>query len=61
MERLNGISLAVGKAWAKQKLQGEEIMMLLERGVPVWELLEKVTGKNVQAFAKTFIRRKVRP
>ena len=52
MERLNGISLAVGKAWAKQKLQGEEIMMLLERGVPVWELLEKVTGKNVQELQK---------
>ena len=52
MERLNGISLAVGKAWAKQKLQGEEIMMLLERGVPVWELLEKVTGKNVAELQK---------
>lgn len=44
---LEGISLAVGQAWAKQKLQGEEILQLVERGVPVWELLEKVTGENV--------------
>ncbi len=52
MERLNGIPLGLGKAWAKQKLQGEEILMLLERGVPVWDLLEKVTGKNVQELQK---------
>ncbi|MCW7554954.1 tape measure protein [Endozoicomonas gorgoniicola] len=30
MERLNGISLALGQAWAKQKLQGEEILQLVE-------------------------------
>ncbi|MGI9279261.1 MAG: tape measure protein, partial [Endozoicomonas sp.] len=52
MERLNGISLAVGQAWAKQKLQGEEILQLVERGVPVWEMLEKATGKNVQELQK---------
>lgn len=45
-EDLEGITLAVGQAWAKQKLQGEEILQLLERGVPVWELLAKVTGKS---------------
>ena len=52
MDKLNGISLAVGQAWAKQKLQGEEILQLVERGVPVWEMLEKVTGKNVQELQK---------
>ncbi|MDP5459891.1 tape measure protein [Alishewanella sp. SMS8] len=45
-ERVQGISLALGQAWAKQKLQGEEILQLIERGVPVWQLLENVTGKN---------------
>lgn len=44
---LEGITLAVGQAWAKQKLQGEEILQLVERGVPVWDLLAKVTGKSV--------------
>ena len=46
MERLQGIISAVGQAYAKQKLQTEEILQLVERGVPVWDLLSKVTGKN---------------
>lgn len=45
-EKLNGIILAVGQAWAKQKLQGEEILQLVERGVPVWDLLAQATGRT---------------
>jgi tape measure domain-containing protein len=45
-ETLKGITLALGQAWAKGKLQGEEILQLVERGVPVWEILAKATGKN---------------
>lgn len=51
-EDLEGIILAVGQAWAKQKFQGEEILQLVERGVPVWDLLEKVTGKNTVQLGK---------
>ena len=51
-EAVEGISLALGQAWAKQKLQGEEIMQLVERGVPVWDLLAKVTGKNTAELQK---------
>lgn len=51
-ETLEGIILAVGQAWAKQKLQGEEILQLVERGVPVWELLEKATGRNAVELQK---------
>ncbi|MCQ4164706.1 tape measure protein [Tahibacter harae] len=51
-ERLEGTIMAVGQAWAKQKLQGEEILQLVERGVPVWDLLAKVTGKNVGELQK---------
>ncbi|WP_371369955.1 tape measure protein [Pseudomonas sp. QL9] len=47
MDRLTGIATAVGQAWAKQKLQTEEILQLVERGVPVWDMLSQVTGKNV--------------
>jgi tape measure domain-containing protein len=47
-QEVEGISLALGQAWAKQKLQGEEILQLIERGVPVWDLLAKVTGKNTE-------------
>ena len=45
-DKLNGIVLALGQAWTKGKLQGEEAMQLLERGVPVWELLSEATGKT---------------
>lgn len=51
-QTLEGISLALGQAWAKQKLQGEEILQLIERGVPVWELLQRVTGRNVEELNK---------
>ncbi|MEJ2790090.1 MULTISPECIES: tape measure protein [unclassified Pseudoxanthomonas] len=47
MESLDGLILAVGQAWSKQNLQGEEILQLVERGVPVWDLLAQATGKNV--------------
>ncbi len=45
-ERLSGIILAVGQAWTKQKLQGEEALQLIERGVPVWDILSKALGKS---------------
>ena len=51
-QEVEGISLALGQAWAKQKLQGEEILQLVERGVPVWDLLAKATGKNTQELQK---------
>ena len=51
-QEVEGISLALGQAWAKQKLQGEEILQLIERGVPVWDLLAQVTGKNTQELQK---------
>ena len=52
MESLNGLILGVGQAWAKQKLQGEEILQLVERGVPVWDLLAQATGKNVMELQR---------
>ena len=51
-QEVEGISLALGQAWAKQKLQGEEILQLVERGIPVWDLLQKATGKNTAELQK---------
>lgn len=45
-EDLIGISLALGQSWAAQKLQGQDILQLINRGVPVWQLLEDVTGRT---------------
>ncbi|MDP5209992.1 tape measure protein [Microbulbifer sp. 2205BS26-8] len=51
-QTLEGISLGIGQAWAKQKLQGEEILQLVERGIPVWDLLARVTGRNTTELEK---------
>ena len=51
-ERLQRISLALGQAFGKQKLQGEELRQLIEAGVPAWQLLQQATGKNVQELRK---------
>ncbi|WP_419833485.1 tape measure protein [Endozoicomonas atrinae] len=51
-EKLRRISLALGQAWGKQKLQAEELRQLIEAGVPVWEILAKVTGENVTVLRK---------
>lgn len=45
-QKLEGIILALGQAWTKQKLQGEEALQLIERGVPVWDLLSEKLGKT---------------
>lgn len=51
-ERLEGTVLALGQAWTKQKFQAEEALQLAERGVPVWDLLAKATGKSVPELLK---------
>lgn len=45
-ERLERITLAMGQAFAKGKLQGDDIKQMIEAGVPVWKLLSEVTGKT---------------
>ena len=45
-EQLEGLTLALGQAWTKGKLQGEEALQLLERGVPVWDILSQKYGKT---------------
>ncbi|WP_293765805.1 tape measure protein [uncultured Aquitalea sp.] len=51
-EMLERITLALGQAWTKQKLQGEEIMQLNEAGVPVWDLLSRAMGKTSAELMK---------
>ncbi|MGR2663681.1 tape measure protein [Chromobacterium haemolyticum] len=47
-ETLHRITLALGQAWTKGKLQGEEAMQLSEAGVPVWDHLAKILGKTTE-------------
>ncbi|MBN9074291.1 MAG: tape measure protein [Rhizobiales bacterium] len=51
-EQLQGIILAVGQAWTAQKLQGQDAMQLMQRGVPVWDILSKAMGKSVEDVQK---------
>jgi tape measure domain-containing protein len=51
-QMLGRLTLAIGQAWVKQKLQGQEILQLTEAGIPVWDMLAKATGKNVQQLQK---------
>lgn len=45
-EQLDGLVLALGQSWTKGKLQGEEALQMLERGVPVWDLLAEKLGRT---------------
>lgn len=51
-EKLERVTLALGQAWTKSKLQGDEILQLAEAGVPVWDLLAEATGKNTTELQK---------
>ncbi|MCO5085158.1 MAG: tape measure protein, partial [Rhizobiaceae bacterium] len=51
-QQLGRLSLALGQAWVKQKLQGGEILQLTEAGIPVWDMLATATGKNVTELQK---------
>lgn len=51
-ERFNNIMLATTQAMGKGKLQGEELMQMVENGIPVWQLLSKATGKSVPELQK---------
>lgn len=43
---LQGISLALGQMWAKEKIVQEEVNQLRERGVNAFDLLAKAMGKT---------------
>ena len=51
-ESLNRVTLSLGQAWAKGKLQGEEILQMAEAGVPVWDALSNATGKTTEQLQK---------
>lgn len=54
------IASIFGKIRAKQRLTAEEMMQLAERGVPIYEELEKITGKSGEALNKLVETGKIR-
>lgn len=54
------IASIFGKIRAKQRLTAEEMMQLAERGVPIYEELEKITGQSGEAMNKLVETGKIR-
>lgn len=57
MEVFSRITVQLGQAWNKQKLQGQDVIAIINNGIPVWDLLEKASkrgGKAVGHTAKEF-------
>lgn len=46
--RASNAIIQLSQAWGKAKLQMADIRPMFEAGIPVWELLQKVTGKTVE-------------
>lgn len=51
-DALARISLALGQAWARGKLQGQDIMQMINAGVPVYQLLADATGRSAGELQK---------
>lgn len=47
IDSVMGIILPLGQAWSAQKLQGQDMMQLVNQGIPAWELLSEAMGKTV--------------
>lgn len=44
-EDLTGIAMQLGQAWSKGRLQAQDANILVERGVPVWGLLQRAVER----------------
>lgn len=42
------VTLALGQAWARGKLQGQDTLQMIDAGIPVYDLLAKATGKTTK-------------
>jgi tape measure domain-containing protein len=51
-ERARNATLALTQAWAKQKIQGDDIRQLTNAQVPIWSLLSEATGKSVKVLQR---------
>lgn len=51
-ETAQRVSLALGQAWARGKLQGQDTLQMIDAGIPVYDLLSKATGKTAAEIQK---------
>jgi len=50
--RASNAILAISQAWGLAKLQMQDIRQLIQAGVPVWDLLQEVTGQTTAQLIK---------
>lgn len=51
-QAMTSISLALGQAWGLGKLQGQDMMQMVNAGLPVWDMLATATGKTIPELRK---------
>lgn len=51
-ETLIPIIRQLTQSWGKNRIQAEEAYVLIENGLPVWQLLSEATGKSVASLQK---------
>lgn len=49
---LTTLTTQLGQAWAKQKVQGQDLKAVMEAGVPVYDILAKASGKTAKEIAE---------
>jgi len=52
MDSAQRVTLALGQSWARGKLQGQDIMQMIDAGIPVYDLLSNATGKTAGELQK---------
>mgnify|MGYP005988045757 CR=1 FL=1 len=50
--RLENITRQLSQAWAKGRINAEDMRIAVDNGLPAWVLLEQATGKNVGELRK---------
>ncbi|MCI0668389.1 MAG: tape measure protein [Methylococcaceae bacterium] len=51
-DHLEGVMLSLGQAWALNRLDGQNVREMIQRGIPVWKILEKQTGRTTEQLQK---------
>ena len=58
-QEISGIALAYGQVRAKGRLQGEELLQFVERGVPLQKELQRMLGLTGEEFAEAMRKGKI--
>lgn len=52
MDTFNRATLAISQAMNRGKIQGQDLLQLIEAGIPIWKLMAEATGKPIPELQK---------